>query len=180
MSPDRPRFRLCKADFSFVVLMLLMSPFIKKFGNVAARQFGFLCYAIGSIGMLFTTNWAVVIFFYAFIGLGWAFQLGSQGALLADTAQHAGDKAGFDVSGVSNAGQTFVGKFGGGLASGLLGWLLGLFGYDGTAAVQTERAVLGVKVSVLILPSIIMIVSALILTQYDLYKKGYIKEGGRG
>lgn len=169
-----------QSGLSFVVLMLVMAPAIKKVGNVAVRQFAFLAFIIGNVGMLLTTNWTMVLLSYCFIGLGWASLLGTQGGLLSDAIQHAGDKAGFDVSGVGNAAQTFVMKVGNGLGSGLLGWVMAAFGYDGTAAVQTDQAILGIKVAVLILPIVFSAISMLIMSQFDLYKKGYIKEAGRG
>lgn len=165
---------------SFGVLLTVMTPIVKKIGNVAVRQMCYISFIIGCTGMLLTTNWTVVLIMYVLIGFGYACMLGSQGAMMADTIQHAGDKAGFDVSGVGNAAQSFVSKVASGLGGGLMGWVLKAFGYDGTAAVQSAQGILGVKVAVLVIPIVCSAIAALLLSRFDLYKKGYIKEAGRG
>jgi hypothetical protein len=147
---------------------------IKIFGGVPLKL------SINLYSNVLTDAYELRLLSYCFIGLGWASLLGTQGGLLSDAIQHAGDKAGFDVSGVGNAAQTFVMKIGNGFGSGLLGWVMAAFGYDGMAAVQTDQAILGIKVAVLILPIVFSAISMLIMSQFDLYKKGYIKEAGRG
>ena len=160
-----------QSGLSFVLLILVMSFIVKKLGNVAVKQWSSVFFIIGCAGMLLSRNWTVVIAMYVFIGLGWAFLLSAQGGLMADTSQHMGDLAGFDVSGISNAGMTFAMKIGSGLGSALLGWVLSAFQYDGMKEVQTAQAITGVKVAVMVVPIVIMLIAMLFMAPYDLYKK---------
>ncbi len=62
-------------------------------------------------------------------------------------------------------------KLGGGLASGLVGLIMGMTGFDGLAATQTEGA-LGAIVSLYgIVPAILMGITAVLMLFFDLEKK---------
>lgn len=151
---------------SFVTLLLFMTWLVKRAGSVAVRQLSSLLFIVGCAGMLLTKSTAAAIIMYSIVGLGRACNQGSQGALLADTAQYAGDMAGFDVSGISNAGSTFAMKIGNGVGSGLLGWVLHVFGFDSTAAAQAPRAVIGIKLAFLVIPIVASALSIVLMCCY--------------
>ena len=163
-----------KSMVALFVLTFMMGWLIKKLGVMLTRSLCYVFNIIGCIGMYFATGSMVALIFYSVMGIAWACLLGAQGALLADTCEYGGRRAGFDVSGVTNASQSFVSKVSQGLGSAILGYTLSYFGYNGMAAVQTERAVFGVRIAFCIVPLLLYIISAIIFSQFDLYKKGYL------
>lgn len=151
---------------SFAALILIMSWLVSHIGSVATRQLSSALFVVGCIGMLLTESTAVAILMYSVVGLGRAFNQGSQGALMADTSQYAGDLAGFDVSGISNAGITFAMKVGSGVGSGVLGWVLHAFGFDGSTDVQTQQVLFGIKFAFLIIPIVSAAMSIVLMAFY--------------
>lgn len=57
----------------------------------------------------------------------------------------------------------------------IIGGLLAIGGYTGTETIQTEAALLSIKLSFGILPGFFLVISAVILTKYTITKKYFIK-----
>lgn len=156
---------------SAVLLLVAMTWVIKKLGNVTTNTLSFVFFFIGCGIQLFTTNWSVILFCNALKGLGMAMNLAAQGGLMADACSYGSKKAGFDISGIGNAGINFGSKLGMGLGGVIMGWVLELFEYDGTATVQTAHTLQGVNWVYLIIPMITAVICILFMVPYDLYKK---------
>ena len=73
----------------------------------------------------------------------------------------------FRLEGSLSAINGFATKLGAGLGAGLLGILLGLAGYDGTAAVQTASAINMVRMLYSLIPAALYI---LVYLAFHLYK----------
>ena len=152
-------------------LIVGMTWLIKKLGNVKVVVLSYLLIIIGSVIQIFTGNWVLILVCNAMKGAGVACSVGAQGAMMADACNYGSRRAGFDTSGIGNAGINFGSKVGVGLASLVTGWTLALFQYDGTAAVQTAKALIGVNSVYLYIPIFLGIIGILLMVPYDLYRK---------
>ena len=70
-------------------------------------------------------------------------------------------------------------QLGFGVAGLLLGGLLQIFGYDGSADVQTESGIWGVRLAFGVVPGLFLIISALALMKYRITRERF-EEARRG
>lgn len=80
-------------------------------------------------------------------------------------------KSGIRGEGIYTCVSGFCSKVGIGLASGILGIITALGGYDGTLAVQSASANLSIIISYTALPAALYLIAALALRKFDLEKK---------
>lgn len=156
---------------SLIFLVFVMRWTIKKLGNVMTNVLSFVFFLLGCLIQIFTVSWPIIIFGDALKGVGMAMNLGAQGGLMADACNYGSKKAGFDVSGMGNAGISFGSKVGMGLGGVIMGGVLGAAGYDGMAATQTTSALQGINHTYLILPIVTAVICMLLMVPFDLYKK---------
>ncbi len=154
-----------------VLLIVAMTFVLKKLGKKRSSMAFYLLWGVTCLIQWFIPSYPLAIACSAIRGLGYAMSLGAQGAMMADSISYGSKKAGFDTSGIGNAGICFGAKMGSGLAAALLGGVLEMFHYDGTAATQVASALTGIKIVHLGLPIILCIVGALFLMPFDLYKR---------
>lgn len=127
---------------SSILGMIIMTPVIKRRGKRNTVFMGFLVYLIGTVVILASPYSITNVYTGLFIkGLGLAPLLGSLPSFIADTIEYGEWKTGKRVEGLVYSSESFGQKFGNGLSSALLGWLLTLSGYVGGAAVQTDSAI---------------------------------------
>ncbi len=79
-------------------------------------------------------------------------------------------KSGVRGEGIYTCVSGFCSKVGIGLASGLLGLVTAIGGYDGTQAVQTASANMSIILSYTLLPALLYAIAALALRKFDLEK----------
>ncbi len=79
-------------------------------------------------------------------------------------------KSGVRGEGIYTCVSGFCSKVGIGLASGLLGLVTALGGYDGTQAVQTASANMSIIISYTVLPGLLYLIAAIALRKFDLEK----------
>lgn len=92
-------------------------------------------------------------------------------AMIADTADYSEWKNNRRATGLFFSATTFAQKLGGGIATGLAGWLLTIANYDGDAPVQTEEAILTLRLLFSIVPGALYLVTAALLFWYKLSDK---------
>lgn len=79
-------------------------------------------------------------------------------------------KTGKRVEAMMNSITSFVAKLGSAFASGGVGLLLGMVGYNGSLDVQPGSAITAIIVSYNIIPMVIIIIAVIISTKYDVEK----------
>lgn len=91
--------------------------------------------------------------------------------LIAGIADFEEWKNGDPMVGMINSASSFGAKVGGGIGSGLILWVLGMFGYVSKAAEQTATAIQGVLVVCNWIPGIMVAILLVLMFVYDLDKK---------
>ena len=153
------------------VVMLMFPVLTRKFGTVnilrAGAVVGVAGYAIRTLG---GTN---------LISLTFGSMLGSMGILpismmisiyLIDVMDYGEWKTGTRVEGMLTSINSFTSKLGSGIASGLVGLIMGLAGYDGALEVQSAAANASIIGLLNILPIILMAVLFVLAMLYTLDK----------
>jgi Na+/melibiose symporter-like transporter len=91
--------------------------------------------------------------------------------MIADTADYSEWKTGRRATAFTFAGVVFALKFGLGVGGWVQGEVLGAYDYVSTAAVQTERAIDGIRVASSLAPAAFIMVAVAILLFYPISKK---------
>ena len=89
-------------------------------------------------------------------------------AMVSDTIDYGEWKTGYRTEGLVNSACSFGYKIGNGIGSALLGLILEIGGYVGTAAVQTESALMSIKVCFVWIPIIVYVCGLVIMKFYNL------------
>lgn len=159
----------------FIPTMLgffVISPLVRKLGPIKVVRIGF---AIGIMGAIIR-----IIFPYSFIAVcagGALISLSTMPfmmvgmVLIAGIADFEEWKNGDPMVGMINSASSFGAKVGGGIGSGLILWVLGMFGYVSKAAEQTATAIQGVLVVCNWIPGIMVAILLVLMLVYDLDKK---------
>lgn len=86
-------------------------------------------------------------------------------------------KTGVRVEAMMNSVNGFAFKIGGGIASGLLGVLMGMAGFISGVETQSVSALIAIRMGYTVIPGIICVIMLAILHFYDLEKRqGEIRE----
>ncbi|MGL6266525.1 MAG: MFS transporter, partial [Chitinophagaceae bacterium] len=91
-------------------------------------------------------------------------------AMIADVADYSEWKNGRRATAIIFSAMIFGLKVGLSVGGALSAWLLGVFGYDVDAPVQTDAAITGIKLMVSVIPGIIFIAGASLLFGYSISK----------
>ncbi|NGP45546.1 MFS transporter [Bacillaceae bacterium SIJ1] len=145
---------------------------IKKFGRRKTIASGLILLIVGSVLMTFDSQNLVIIFTGSLIrSIGFAPLLGSAYAMLADTIDYGEWKKGIRNDGLVYSGGTFSTVLGGGVASGGIGWLLGLAGYvSGNVSEQPDNVYSMIEFLFIYAPIIFSLFILLLLYFYNLDK----------
>ena len=92
-------------------------------------------------------------------------------AMVSDTIDYGEWKTGYRTEGLVNSACSFGYKIGNGIGSALLGLILEIGGYVGTAAVQTESALTSIKVCFVWIPILVYACGLVIMKFYHLDKE---------
>lgn len=129
---------------------------------ILAAGTGLQCVAGNSLNMLIVCN--------VIKGLGGGFAAGVGYGLVADTIDYGEWKTGTKAEGVGMASLTFVTKISAGLAGAAIGWINATAEYNASAAVQSAKAVIGLKISYSYLPLAFCVLGIILMLFYDLDK----------
>lgn len=144
-----------KAFFSLMSLAALIPalfgiplsvPLVNKIGKVRSTILGLVVCVIGCAMMYIAPSNVALICVGIFIReLGRSPMLACYNAFVAEASDYSQYKSGLQMQGISFSGTSFGNKVGAGIGGWLLGAILSVSGYQGTAAVQTAAALGAIK-----------------------------------
>lgn len=154
-------------------LLLIFYPFMtKKFGNTKLLQGGALLGIIGlAIRTIGGTNIITIIVGGLFMGIGVMPISMMINVYLIECMDFGEWKTGMRIEGSLASVTSFASKLGSGLASALTGIVMGLAGYDGSLAVQSDMANFSIVAIYNYLPLILFVVMFVLTMMYNLDKK---------
>ena len=161
---------LAAISMPLLVVMFIFPVLMQK--GITIRQiimFGACCGAVGwSLNFIAGDNMVILIIagvLYSFAGLPIAYL---SGLLILDCAEYnvlTGKKRmETTISAVSSVGT----KIGAGLGIATLGLMLSAFGYDGAMEIQSDTAILGIKIIFSFIPAAIYVLIAILAKVYSL------------
>lgn len=154
---------------SSMIGMVAMAPIVKKHGKRFTVFGGFVIFLVGTAIILLSPYQLHYVYVGVFVkGLGFAPLVGLLPSFIADTIEYGEYKTGIRNEGLVYSSESFGQKFGNGLFTAMLGWMLTLSGYVGAAAVQTPEALRAILFLFTYLPAILYGLSVFILAFYKL------------
>lgn len=151
-----------------VMLILTVTPMlVKKFGsmwkmNLYARIITLLMGVIFLFGAL-NKNLPVMLFATFLRNMAGGPLTGTLNAMVAETSDYTWRTQGVRIDGVMFSCSSIGVKLGGGIGSAIVGWLLALGGFDGTAEVQTAGAINMIFSMYVIIPLIMGVLMAILV-----------------
>lgn len=151
-----------------VMIILAVTPMlVKKFGsmwkmNLYARVITLLMGVVFLIGAL-NRNLPVMLFATFVRNMAGGPLTGTLNALVAETSDYTWRTQGVRIDGVMFSCSSIGVKLGGGIGSAVVGWLLALGGFNGTAEVQTAGAINMIFFMYVVLPLIMGVVMAILV-----------------
>lgn len=154
------------------VIMLIFPVLSRKFGTVpilrAGAVLGVVGYGIRILGgtNLVTLTLGSVIGGVAILPVSMMISI-----YLIDTMDYGEWKTGTRVEGMLASVNSFSSKLGSGIASGMVGLIMGLAGYDGSLATQSATALTSIQVLFNYVPMVLMVVLLILGIAYKLDKE---------
>lgn len=154
-----------------VVGMPVLARLIRRFGKRNLTVSG-LCIAFGGtlVLLFFPTSIPAVIVSTVVKGIGMAPILGCFFALVSDTIEYGEWKTGVRSEGLIYSASSLGIKLGNGVGTAIVGWGLSIGGYAGKSSSQPASAVLAIRFLYTVLPLLLFVLMAFILSGYKLDK----------
>lgn len=124
-----------------IVTVLVLSPFIAKFGKRNVALIGAVVAVIGTVS-LFINPSALNLALFACVmrGIGKGCFRGVKYSMLADVIEYGAWKSGIRVQGLMVSATTAGQKFGSGMTSAIFGALMSLVGFAGTVTINAAQS----------------------------------------
>lgn len=157
-------FNLVQIAGMFFIAML-----VKRFGKRNVFSLGLILDIIGMLILNFSGgSMSLIVVSSVIRGLGNACGGATMWAMVSDTIDYGEWKTGYRTEGLVNSACSFGYKIGNGIGSALLGAILELGGYVGTAAVQTSSALFSIRLCFVWIPIAIYVIGLFIMKFYHL------------
>lgn len=155
-----------------IICMLFIAGFVKKYGkrNVLMAGAAIMIVGYGIMGSG-GENLPVLIVGCMLRGIGNSGISACMFAMVTDTIEYGEWKTGIRTEGLINSAASFGQKIGNGLSNVLMGAILAVGGYVGTATTQSASAISAIKVSYIYVPIILTAVQMVVLAFYHLDKE---------
>jgi GPH family glycoside/pentoside/hexuronide:cation symporter len=157
---------------ALIVALPISKPLAKAFGNrnvfiassIISGLFFISLYLPGpkSIDTIFFLNILAKMSYAPAVPLLWT--------MIADSADYSEWRTGRRATGLYFSAATFAQKAGWGIGAGIAGWMLNAFNYIPNA-IQTERALTGIKLLISVIPGILYMSCALFMIFYNIDSK---------
>lgn len=149
--------------------MFFIAMLVKKFGKRNVFSLGLVLDIIGMLILNFSNGVMSLIIISSIVrGLGNACGGATMWAMVSDTIDYGEWKTGFRTEGLINSACSFGYKIGNGIGSALLGVILEIGGYVGTATVQTSSALFSIEICFVWISIVIYVLGLIIIKFYNL------------
>lgn len=149
--------------------MFFIAMLVKRFGKKNVFALGLIFDIIGMLVLNFSGGTMALIVVSSIIrGIGNACGGATMWAMVSDTIDYGEWKTGCRTEGLINSACSFGYKIGNGIGSALLGLILEIGGYVGTAATQTASALVSIKICFVWIPIAIYVIGLIIMKFYHL------------
>ncbi len=155
-----------------IVLMAMMMPFVKKFGKRNVALVGTIISLIAQLLIIVNPAsfpWLVVCNIVK--GIGAAPLMATLFAMMADSIEYGHWKTGVRIEGTLYSATTFGAKVGGGVGMVVATTVLGMAGYNGALAVQSESALTAISNLYIYAPIIFLVILPILYCFYKLDKQ---------
>ncbi|MDH7460030.1 MFS transporter [Chitinophagaceae bacterium 26-R-25] len=161
------------STIAMIVGISFSKPFADKFGKRNVFSVFLALSALCLIAIYFYNNTAVMAVFVTQTvhGFIYGITIPLLWAMIADVADYSEWKNNRRATAIIFSAMIFGLKVGLSVGGALSAWLLSIFGYQADVAVQTPSATSGIKLLVSVIPGLIFIAAALLLSGYRLNKK---------
>lgn len=154
------------------VIMLIFPVLSRKFGTVPILRAGAVLGVVGyGIRILGGTNLVTLTLGSVIGGVAILPVTMMIAIYLIDTMDYGEWKTGTRVEGMLASVNSFASKLGSGIASGMVGLIMGLAGYDGSLATQSATALTSIQVLFNYVPMVLMVVLLILGIAYKLDKE---------
>lgn len=155
-----------------IVGMFFIAMLVKKFGKRNVFALGLVVDIIGMLVLNFSNGAMSLIVVSSIIrGIGNACGGATMWAMVSDTIDYGEWKTGYRTEGLVNSACSFGYKIGNGVGSALLGLILEVGGYVGTAAVQSAAALTSIEICFVWIPIVVYVSGLIIMKFYHLDKE---------
>ncbi|GAA0450230.1 hypothetical protein GCM10008935_00810 [Alkalibacillus silvisoli] len=149
--------------------LLFLGPLVKKYGKKNIIIVGSSILIIGQlVRMIEPENLTIFLIGTAIVGIGYMPTIAFVFALTNETIEYGQYKTGIRSPGIINSGTSFGMKVGTGVGMALIGWLLGMSGYIGTADAQPQIALNMILALNIYIPLLLAIVQIVLMLFYRL------------
>ncbi|MBV4358860.1 MFS transporter [Pinibacter aurantiacus] len=161
------------STIAMIVGISFSKPLADRFGKRNVFAIFLALSALCLIAIYFYNETAVMAVFVTQIlhGFIYGITIPLLWAMIADVADYSEWKNNRRATAIIFSAMIFGLKVGLSVGGALSAWLLSVFGYNADAAVQTTAATSGIKLLVSVIPGLIFIAAALLLSGYRLNKK---------
>lgn len=152
--------------------MFFIAMLVKKYGKRNIFALGLVLDIVGILFLhyLHSEMWMIVVS-SLIRGIGNACGGATMWAMVSDTIDYGEWKTGYRTEGLVNSACSFGWKIGNGLGSALLGLILEIGGYVGTAAVQSAEALEAIEFSFIWVPVMVYVSGFVIMYFFKLDKE---------
>ena len=152
--------------------MFFIAMLVKKYGKRNIFALGLVLDIVGILFLhyLHSEMWMIVVS-SLLRGIGNACGGATMWAMVSDTIDYGEWKTGYRTEGLVNSACSFGWKIGNGLGSALLGLILEIGGYVGTAAVQSAEALEAIEFSFIWVPVMVYVSGLVIMYFFKLDKE---------
>lgn len=158
-------------NIPLIIALVITPTLVEKWGGM--YKLNIAGFSVAVVGRAFVAVAAymgsvpLMLVFTAIAAFGTGPWQGDMNAVIAACSEYTYLTKGKRIDGAMYSCTSFGLKLGGGLGTALTGWMLDFSGFDGKMAVQPESCMQMLKFMYLILPVIIMLVIAFIMTRMN-------------
>jgi len=156
-----------------IVGIVFSKPLADRFGKRDIYGLGLFLSALTLILFMFYSPRAVTLVFITQVlhGFFYGLTIPLLWAMIADVADYSEWKNNRRATAITFSAMIFGLKAGLAFGGALIGWILGMFGYNADLAMQNEATVNGIRLAVSIFPGIIFLLATGCLFFYEINKK---------